>query len=44
VTYIIEDTGIAEEELAFCRPLKERTTGENIFNLTNAYFAENEID
>jgi hypothetical protein len=44
VRYINEDTGIAEEELLLCRPLKERTTGEDIFNLTNAYFAENEID
>jgi 3-deoxy-D-manno-octulosonic acid (KDO) 8-phosphate synthase len=33
VRYINEDT---EEELLFCRPLKERTTGEDIFNLTNA--------
>jgi hypothetical protein len=24
--------------------LKERTTGEDIFNLTNAYFAEKEVD
>jgi hypothetical protein len=44
VRYINEDTGIGEEELLFCRPLKERTTGEDIFNLTNACFAENEID
>jgi hypothetical protein len=42
--YINEDTGIAKEELLFCCPLKERTTGEDIFNLTNAYFADNEID
>jgi hypothetical protein len=41
VRYINEDT---EEELLFCRPLKERTTGEDTFSLTNAYFAENEID
>jgi hypothetical protein len=41
VRYINRDT---KEELLFCRPLKERTTGEDIFNLTNAYFAENEID
>jgi hypothetical protein len=34
VRYIIEDT---EEELLFFRPLKERTTGEDTFNLTNAY-------
>jgi hypothetical protein len=39
-----EDTGITEEEVILCRPLKERTTGEDIFNLTNVYFAENEID
>jgi hypothetical protein len=44
VRYFNEDTGIAEEELLFCCPLKERTTGEDIFSLTNAYFAENEID
>jgi hypothetical protein len=44
VRYINEDTGIAEEEWLFCRPLKERTTGEDIFNLTNVYFAENEVD
>jgi hypothetical protein len=44
VRYINEDTGIAEEELLFCRPLKEHATGEDIFNLTNAYFAENEVD
>jgi hypothetical protein len=43
VRYINEDNGIAEEEL-FCRSMKERTTGEDIFNLTNDYFAENEID
>jgi hypothetical protein len=36
VSYINEDTGIAEEKILFCRPLKERTTGEDIFNLTNA--------
>jgi hypothetical protein len=42
VRYINEDTGIAEEELLFCRPLKESTPGEDLFNLTNAYFAENE--
>jgi hypothetical protein len=42
VRYINEDNGIAEEELLFCRPLKERTTGEDtsMFNLTNV---ENEI-
>jgi hypothetical protein len=44
VRYINEDTGIAEEELLFWRSLKERTSGEDIFNLTNAYFVENEID
>jgi hypothetical protein len=46
VGYINEDTGIAEEELIFRRPLKERTTGEDtsIFSLTNACFVENEID
>jgi hypothetical protein len=44
VRHINEDAGIAEEELLFYRPLKERTTGEDIFNLTNAYFAENEIN
>jgi hypothetical protein len=44
VRYINEDTGIAEEELLLCCPLKERTTGEDIFSLTNACFAENEID
>jgi hypothetical protein len=44
VRYSNEDTGIAEEELLFCRPLKERITGIDIYNLTNAYFAENEID
>jgi hypothetical protein len=44
VRYINEDTGITEEELLFCRPLKERTTGEDTSNLTNAYFIENEID
>jgi hypothetical protein len=44
VRYINEDTGIAEEELLFCRPLKERTPGEDIFSLTNAYFAEKERD
>jgi hypothetical protein len=43
VRYINDDTDI-DEELLFCRPLKERTTGEDIFNLTNAYFAENETD
>jgi hypothetical protein len=36
VRCINEDTGIAEEELLFCRSLKERTTGEDIFNLTIA--------
>jgi hypothetical protein len=41
VRYINKDTG---EELLFCRPLKERTAGGDIFNLTNTYFAENEID
>jgi hypothetical protein len=44
VRYINEDTGIAEEELLFFRPLKERTTGDDTFNLTNAYFPENEMD
>jgi hypothetical protein len=44
VRYINEDTGITEEELPFCRSLKERTTGEDIFSLTNAYFVQNEID
>jgi hypothetical protein len=44
VRYINEDTGIAEEELLFCHSLKERTTGEDIFDLTNACFVENEID
>jgi hypothetical protein len=44
VRYINEDTGIAEEEFLFCRPLRERIPGEYIFNLTNSYFAENEID
>jgi predicted house-cleaning noncanonical NTP pyrophosphatase (MazG superfamily) len=34
VRYINEDTGIAEEELLLCRPLRERTTGEEIFHLT----------
>jgi hypothetical protein len=43
VRYINEDTGIAEEVL-YCSLLKERTTGEYRFKLTNAYFAENEID
>jgi hypothetical protein len=43
VKYGNKDTGIAEKELLFCRPLKERTTGEDILNLTNAYFTENEI-
>jgi hypothetical protein len=44
VRYIKEDTCITEE-LLFCRPLKERTTGEDtsVFNLTNA-FVENEMD
>jgi hypothetical protein len=42
--YINEDAGNAKKELMFCRPLKERNTGEDIFNLTNAYFAEHEID
>jgi hypothetical protein len=44
VRYINKDTGIAEEELLFFRSLKERTIGEDIFNLTNAYFVENEVD
>jgi hypothetical protein len=44
VRYIKEDTGIAEEELLFCRSLKEHSIREGIFNLTNAYFVENEID
>jgi hypothetical protein len=43
VRYINEDTGMVEE-LLFCRPLKERTTGEDILNVTNACFAENEMD
>lgn len=33
-----------EEELLFCRPLKERTTGADIFKLTDEYFRENSID
>jgi hypothetical protein len=32
VRYINEDTGMVEEELLFCRPLKERTTGEDKSN------------
>jgi hypothetical protein len=44
VRYINEDTGIAEEELLFCRPLKERITGEDTVNLTKAYFDENAIE
>jgi hypothetical protein len=42
--YINENTGVAEEELLFCRPLKECTTREDIFSLTNTYCTENEID
>uniref|UniRef100_A0A8C3HDY0 Uncharacterized protein n=1 Tax=Chrysemys picta bellii TaxID=8478 RepID=A0A8C3HDY0_CHRPI len=42
VRYVNE--GMVEEDLLFCRPLEERTTGEDIFNLTNAYFQEKEID
>uniref|UniRef100_A0A8C3RXN0 Uncharacterized protein n=1 Tax=Chelydra serpentina TaxID=8475 RepID=A0A8C3RXN0_CHESE len=42
VCYVNE--GMVEEDLLFCRPLEERTTGEDIFNLTNAYFQEKEID
>ncbi|XP_065254448.1 zinc finger BED domain-containing protein 5-like [Emys orbicularis] len=42
VHYVNE--GLVEEDLLFCRPLEERTTGEDIFNLTNAYFQEKEID
>uniref|UniRef100_A0A452GFY1 DUF4371 domain-containing protein n=1 Tax=Gopherus agassizii TaxID=38772 RepID=A0A452GFY1_9SAUR len=41
VHYVNE--GLVEEDL-FCQPLEERTTGEDIFNLTNAYFQEKEID
>uniref|UniRef100_A0A674JCF8 HAT C-terminal dimerisation domain-containing protein n=1 Tax=Terrapene triunguis TaxID=2587831 RepID=A0A674JCF8_9SAUR len=42
VRYVNE--GLVEDDLLFCRPLEERTTGEDIFNLTNAYFQEKEID
>uniref|UniRef100_A0A8C3FIZ9 Uncharacterized protein n=1 Tax=Chrysemys picta bellii TaxID=8478 RepID=A0A8C3FIZ9_CHRPI len=42
VRYVNE--GLVEEDFLFCRPLEERTTGEDIFNLTNAYFQEKEID
>uniref|UniRef100_A0A674J7L1 HAT C-terminal dimerisation domain-containing protein n=1 Tax=Terrapene triunguis TaxID=2587831 RepID=A0A674J7L1_9SAUR len=33
VRYVNE--GLVEEDLLFCRPLEEHTTGEDIFNLTN---------
>ena len=33
-----------EEELLFYRPLKERTTGADIFKLTDEYFRENSIN
>uniref|UniRef100_A0A8C0IJU4 DUF4371 domain-containing protein n=1 Tax=Chelonoidis abingdonii TaxID=106734 RepID=A0A8C0IJU4_CHEAB len=42
VYYVNE--GLVEDNLLFCRPLEERTTGEDIFNLTNAYFQEKETD
>ena len=42
VRYINKES--VEEELLFCRPLKERTTGADIFKLTDEYFRENSID
>ncbi|XP_065263663.1 deleted in malignant brain tumors 1 protein-like [Emys orbicularis] len=42
VHYVNE--GMVEEDLLFCRPLEECTTGEDIFNLANAYSQEKEID
>jgi hypothetical protein len=30
-----------EDELLFCKPLKTRTTGEDIFNLVHCYLKEN---
>ncbi|XP_074980743.1 zinc finger BED domain-containing protein 5-like [Caretta caretta] len=42
VHYVNE--GLVQEDLLFCRPLEERTIVEDIFNLTNAYFQEKEID
>jgi hypothetical protein len=33
-----------EENMLFCKPLEITTTGFDIFNMVDSYFAENSID